>query len=70
MAIVRSQLDHRQHLTPEERQMLRDLEKRPIDYSDIPPSTEADWSKAQRGLCWHPEKAKRPTQGTNQERSK
>ena len=70
MAIVRSQLDHRQYLTPEERQMLRDLEKRPIDYSDIPPSTEADWSKAQRGLFWHLTKAKRLIQGPPPERSK
>ena len=45
-------------LTEEQRAELEALEAMPddqIDYSDIPEMTEADWSKAKRGMFYKPD---------------
>ena len=45
-------------LTEEQKADLEALEAMPddrIDYSDIPEMTEAEWSKAKRGMCYQPD---------------
>ena len=45
-------------LTPQQRAELEALEAMPddqIDYSDIPEMTEAEWSKAKRGVFYKPD---------------
>ena len=57
-------------LSEEEIEELKQLCNRPIDFSDIPETTEADWANARRGVFYRPVKQSDRHLARNQHPSK